>query len=133
MEIGIIGLGRMGAHIARRLIAGGHRCVGYDRDAAAVKEAAAKDGFKGPPAFPTSIAKLTPPRILWFMLPAGAITESAISDAAKLLQRGDIVIDGGNSFYKDDIRRAKTLAGRESATSMPEPRAEYGDMTEATA
>jgi 6-phosphogluconate dehydrogenase len=112
MEIGIIGLGRMGGHIARRLIAGGHRCVGYDRDTAAVKEAAARDGFKAASGVSDLIAKLTPPRILWFMLPAGAITDQAISDAAKLLQRGDIVIDGGNSFYKDDIHRAKTLAGQ---------------------
>jgi 6-phosphogluconate dehydrogenase len=108
MDIGIIGLGRMGGNIARRLMRGGHKCVVLDRSPEAVKDvetagaAAAKDAAD-------MLAKLTSPRAVWLMLPAGAITEKVLTEVAGLMRSGDILIDGGNSFYKDDIRRAKTL------------------------
>ena len=110
MEIGIVGLGRMGANIARRLMRAGHHCVVYDHDPAPGK-ALADEGAE--PA--TSLEDLTSrlkerPRAVWSMLPAGDPTEATITALSSLLGAGDIVIDGGNSFYKDDIRRAKTLS-----------------------
>jgi 6-phosphogluconate dehydrogenase len=111
MEIGIVGLGRMGGNLARRLLRGGHRCIAYDRDAAAIAELET-GGAASATDLPDLIAKLTPPRALWLMVPAGPITEIAVNDAANHMEAGDIIIDGGNTFYKDDIRRAKSLAGR---------------------
>jgi 6-phosphogluconate dehydrogenase len=111
MQLGVIGLGRMGANIVRRLHAKGHDCVVYDRDprasrALAGAAAAAADDLAA------LVGKLTPPRALWLMLPAGEATERTIAALAALLAPGDILIDGGNSFFKDDVRRAGELRAR---------------------
>jgi 6-phosphogluconate dehydrogenase len=108
MQIGMIGLGRMGANIVRRLHRHGHDCVVYDRNQGAVKELAGEgatpsDGLKG------LVGKLAKPRTVWIMLPAGAATEDTVRELGTLLEPEDTIIDGGNSFYKDDIRRAKFL------------------------
>jgi 6-phosphogluconate dehydrogenase len=99
----------MGGNIARRLMKAGHQTVVYDRNADAVAKLA-KDGSRPATALDDLARKLEAPRIVWIMLPAGAPTESTIADLAKVLEKGDTIIDGGNTFYKDDIRRAKTLA-----------------------
>jgi 6-phosphogluconate dehydrogenase len=109
MQLGVIGLGRMGGNIARRLMRGGHECVVYDRDAAGV-EAVAKDGAKAAKSLDDMIAQLQAPRAIWVMLPAGAPTDETIATLAEKLSPDDVVIDGGNTFYRDDIRRAKALA-----------------------
>jgi 6-phosphogluconate dehydrogenase len=109
MKIGIIGLGRMGGNIARRLMRGNHETVVYDRAPEAVKEIVA-DGGIGAGSLEEMAGKLDSPRIFWVMLPAGAPTESTIETLTGLCSPGDIIIDGGNTFYKDDIRRAKALA-----------------------
>jgi 6-phosphogluconate dehydrogenase len=106
MQIGIVGLGRMGANIGRRLMKAGHTVVGFDRDAKAV---AALNGAEAAADLADMVKKLSPPRAVWVMLPAGKITEDAIAQLGGLLSSGDTVIDGGNTFYKDDIRRAKAL------------------------
>ena len=108
MQLGIIGLGRMGGNIARRLMKDGHATVVYDRSAEAV-DALAKDGATGAKDLKDLVAKLQAPRAVWVMLPAGAPTEETVLALGDLLQAGDTVIDGGNTFYKDDIRRAKAL------------------------
>lgn len=108
MDIGIIGLGRMGGNIARRLMEGGHKCVVLDRNPDAVKDVE-KDGAAPARDSADMLAKLSSPRAVWLMLPAGEITEKVLMEVAGLMQPGDILIDGGNSYYKDDIRRAKTL------------------------
>jgi len=107
MQIGIIGLGRMGANIGRRLMGQGHTVVAYDREPKAV---AALTGATGSSGLADMIQKLSPPRAVWVMLPAGKITEDTIARLGGLLSKGDCVIDGGNSFFKDDIRRARALA-----------------------
>ena len=109
MQFGLIGLGRMGGNIARRAMRGGHACVVFDRDHDAIAKLVA-EGATGADAIGDLISKLAAPRVIWIMLPAGQATEGAVSDLAGRLQAGDTVIDGGNTFYKDDIRRAKTLA-----------------------
>ncbi len=109
MKIGMIGLGRMGGNMARRLMAGGHQIVAYDRDADAVATLA-NEGAEPAISLDDVRSKLDTPAIWWVMLPAGAITEQTIEAIATDARPGDIVIDGGNSFYKDDIRRAKRLA-----------------------
>ncbi len=109
MQIGIIGLGRMGANIARRLQRGGHDCVVYDRAAEAVK-ALADEGMTGATSLEGLAEALAAPRIFWVMLPAGDPTEATIAQLSDIAQAGDVVIDGGNTFYKDDIRRAKALS-----------------------
>jgi 6-phosphogluconate dehydrogenase len=106
MQIGIVCLGRMGANIGRRLMRNGHAVVGYDADPAAVK---GLEGATGANSLQDLIAKLAPPRTVWVMLPAGHITEESIHALGKVLSRGDVVIDGGNTFFKDDIRRAHQL------------------------
>jgi len=111
MNIGIIGLGRMGANIARRLMKAGHGVVAWDRDAAAVAEVA-KDGAIAASSLEDMAAKLPAPRAFWVMLPAGEPTEQTVTTLAALAEPGDTIIDGGNSFYRDDIRRAKALAER---------------------
>jgi 6-phosphogluconate dehydrogenase len=108
MQIGMIGLGRMGANIVRRLMRAGHACVVYDRDPAPAAALAA-DGALARASLAELVAALAPPRIVWIMLPAGAVTEQAIEALSRLLQSGDCIIDGGNSFWKDDIRRARAL------------------------
>jgi 6-phosphogluconate dehydrogenase len=109
MQIGIIGMGRMGANIARRLMRGGHHCVVYDRDAKAVGEVTA-DGAAAAKDLADLVGQLKAPRTLWVMLPAGGPTEATVTELGKLLAKDDVVIDGGNTFYRDDIRRAKALA-----------------------
>ena len=109
MEIGIVGLGRMGGNIARRLMRAGHKTIVYDRSADAVS-AVKKDGANGASGLKDLVSKLASPRVIWLMLPAGEITEATISELSGVLERGDILIDGGNTFYKDDIRRAKELS-----------------------
>ena len=108
MRLVMIGLGRMGGNMARRLMAGGHQVVAYDRDADAVAKLTA-DGAEGVDSLDAVRGKLDSPAIWWVMLPAGEITEGTIAQIAEKAQAGDIIIDGGNSFYKDDIRRAKSL------------------------
>ncbi|MGA8494179.1 MAG: decarboxylating 6-phosphogluconate dehydrogenase [Xanthobacteraceae bacterium] len=112
MQIGVIGLGRMGGNISRRLIKNGHEVVVYDHDAKAVA-ALSRDGAKGADGLDKLVQQLRPPRAVWVMLPAGKITDDVISELAKLLAAGDIVLDGGNTFWRDDIRRAKMLKQRE--------------------
>jgi 6-phosphogluconate dehydrogenase len=111
MQIGVIGLGRMGGNISRRLIENGHDVVVYDHDPKATA-AVAKDGAKGVQDLEKLVAQLIPPRAVWVMLPAGKITEETIVQLGKMLDAGDIVLDGGNTFWKDDIRRAKMLKQR---------------------
>jgi 6-phosphogluconate dehydrogenase len=106
MQIGIIGLGRMGANIGRRLMAAGHEVVAYDREPKAV---AALTGATGASALADLVKKLSQPRTVWVMLPSGTITEDTVTQLGELLSDGDVIIDGGNTFYKDDIRRAKAL------------------------
>jgi len=106
MQLGIVGLGRMGANIGRRLMLAGHQVVGFDASADAVK---ALDGATPAADLAALVAALAPPRAVWVMLPAGRITEETIAHLGRLLSPGDTVIDGGNTFYKDDIRRAKAL------------------------
>ncbi|WP_262031985.1 phosphogluconate dehydrogenase (NAD(+)-dependent, decarboxylating) [Microvirga sp. Mcv34] len=111
MQLGIVGLGRMGANITRRLLRGGHSCVVYDRNSEPGLQLAA-EGAETAPDLPALVAGLEPPRIVWIMLPAGPITEAAIQTLAGLLAPGDVIIDGGNTFWKDDIRRSRELAGK---------------------
>jgi 6-phosphogluconate dehydrogenase len=111
MQLGIIGLGRMGANIGRRVMRAGHAVVGYDANAEAVKalEGAPEGLAKGATSLEDLVRQLEPPRTVWVMLPAGRITEEAIAALGKLMQKGDCIIDGGNTFFKDDIRRAHQL------------------------
>jgi 6-phosphogluconate dehydrogenase len=110
MQIGIVGLGRMGGNIARRLMRAGHACVAFDANPAAVAALAA-DGATAAGSLADLVGKLAAtPRAVWVMLPAGAITEATVAELGGLLGAGDIVIDGGNSYFRDDIRRAATLA-----------------------
>jgi 6-phosphogluconate dehydrogenase len=111
MQLGMIGLGRMGANIVRRVMRASHTGVVYDKDPKAVA-ALTKDGATGADSLADLVKKLEKPRAVWIMLPAGEITENTLNELTGLLEPGDIVIDGGNSFYKDDIRRAKALAER---------------------
>lgn len=109
MQLGMIGLGRMGANMVRRLMRGGHELVVYDRSADAVKTLVG-EGAKGVDSLAGFLAALKGPRHIWIMVPAGGPTESTVSELAGILDPGDTVIDGGNSFFKDDVRRAKALA-----------------------
>jgi 6-phosphogluconate dehydrogenase len=110
MHIGVIGLGRMGGNISRRLMKAGHRCVVFDSNAKP-REALAKEGAVAAGSLAELVKALgEKPRAVWVMLPAGPITEETIERLGELLQPEDIIIDGGNSFYKDDVRRAKKLA-----------------------
>jgi 6-phosphogluconate dehydrogenase len=108
MQLGMIGLGRMGANMVRRLMRNGHECVVYDRSAEAVGELAG-EGATGATSVEDFIARLQTPRAVWLMLPA-AVVDASLAELSSLLAPGDIVIDGGNSYYIDDIRRAKQLA-----------------------
>jgi len=107
MRIGMIGLGRMGANMVRRLLKGGHGCVAYDRSAEAVKAVAAH-GARGAATPAELVSSLPAPRVVWIMVPA-ALVDSVIAELRPLLARGDVLIDGGNSYYHDDIRRATEL------------------------
>src|SRR5262249_47761688 len=111
MQLGMIGLGRMGGNMVRRLLRGGHTCVVYDRSAEPVKALAA-EGANGSATVEALIAAMAPPRHVWVMVPSGDITERAVTELGEKLEPGDTIIDGGNSFFKDDIRRATALAAR---------------------
>ncbi len=108
MQIGMVGLGRMGGNMARRLMRGGHEVVAFATDPAAVKQLAG-EGAKGATTLDELVEKLRKPRTAWAMVPAGAVTEQVVMDLAKRMEPGDTIIDGGNSFYKDDVRRMKVL------------------------
>jgi 6-phosphogluconate dehydrogenase len=111
MQLGVIGLGRMGGNIVRRLARSGHRCVVFDQNAAAIK-ALVGEQVTGGADLKQLVAQLDKPRAVWVMLPAGEITENTVTQLGALLDPGDTIIDGGNSFYKDDIRRAKSLKAK---------------------
>lgn len=111
MRISVIGLGRMGANISRRLMNGGHEVVGFDYNPDSVRQLVA-DGGLGAASLEETASHLAPPRIFWVMLPAGAPTEDTIAALRAIAQPGDVVIDGGNSFFKDDIRRARECRER---------------------
>jgi 6-phosphogluconate dehydrogenase len=108
MQLGMIGLGRMGANMVRRLIRGGHQCVVFDRSPKAVKELTQEKAV-GATSLADFVKQLQKPRAVWLMVPAAAV-DATIADLLPLLEKGDILIDGGNSYYIDDIRRAKELA-----------------------
>jgi len=111
MKTGLIGLGKMGMNMAQRLLDGGHRIVAYARTAETVKKAEEK-GAVGAASLQDLVDKLEKPRIVWLMVPSGKATEETVKSIAELLEEGDILIDGGNSFYKDSIRRAEELKKR---------------------
>src|SRR3954471_2871061 len=111
MQIGIVGLGRMGANIARRLMREGHECVVFDANLDA-SLTLGREGAKSAAALQDLAKRLEAPRTVWLMLPSGEVTEKAVSELAGLLAAGDTIIDGGNSFWKDDIRRAAVLRER---------------------
>jgi 6-phosphogluconate dehydrogenase len=111
MQLGMVGLGRMGANLVRRLMRDGHHCVVYDVNPDAV-QALAKEGATGASSMADFVAKLSVPRAAWVMVPAGDITSQTIDELASHMQQGDTIIDGGNSYYRDDIARAKRLSGR---------------------
>lgn len=112
MQLGMIGLGRMGANIVRRLVRDGHHCVVYDHNPQAVQAIAGPDKILGVSSVRQLAEKLSTPRVVWVMLPAGEITAAVIENLAGTLDSGDIVIDGGNSYYRDDLRHAKLLSQR---------------------
>ncbi len=109
MELAIIGLGKMGANMAQRLLKGGHRVIGVNHSQEVTRQLAAEHGLI--PAFSNqeAVSALMPPRTIWVMVPSGAATEAVVNELAGLLSPGDTIIDGGNTYYKDDIRRAEAL------------------------
>jgi 6-phosphogluconate dehydrogenase len=111
LELGVVGLGRMGSNIARRLMRDGHRCVVHDLSPDAVAALVA-EGATGAAGLGELVAALEPPRAVWLMLPAGEVTERAVSEVAKLLSPGDTIVDGGNTHHGDDLRRSRELAER---------------------
>ncbi len=112
MELGLIGLGKMGGNMARRLLKGGHQVVGYNRSPEITKQLASEAGLTPTFSIPELVNTLNKPKAVWVMVPAGDPTDAVVDQLATLLDPGDIVIDGGNSFYKDDIRRAPVLAAK---------------------
>ena len=110
MQLGMIGLGRMGANMVRRLLKGGHHCVVFDRSAQAVAELV-KEKAIGAASLAEFAKQLAKPRAIWLMVPVGAVDDT-IADLLPHLERGDILIDGGNSYYVDDIRRANELTAK---------------------
>jgi len=111
MQIGMIGLGRMGGNMVRRLLRHGHTGIVYGRNAQAV-DAFVREGATGTASLDELLRKIDKPRAVWMMLPAGAVTETTINELAERMAPGDVIIDGGNTFWKDDVRRAKTLSAR---------------------
>ncbi|MBM3678871.1 MAG: 6-phosphogluconate dehydrogenase (decarboxylating), partial [Actinobacteria bacterium] len=111
MELGMVGLGRMGANLTRRAMRAGHRLVVTDVNADTV-QTLADEGAVGASSLDALVAALAPPRAVWVMVPAGEITERAVADLTDRLEPGDVIIDGGNTHYHDDIRRAASLAER---------------------
>ncbi len=112
MQIGMIGLGKMGANMVRRLTRGGHKCVVSDLSPTAVAQLAS-EGATGSSSLADLVSKLDAPRTVWIMVPAGDATEQTVIELSKHLQAGDTIIDGGNSYYKDDVRRAKMLQAQQ--------------------
>jgi len=112
MDIAMIGLGKMGGNMAKRLLKNGHRVVGYNRSKNVTDEIAHEAGLIPTATIEEAVGRLTGPRIVWVMVPAGNETEATIEKLSKLLSAGDIIIDGGNTFYKDDIRRASVLEAK---------------------
>ncbi|MGH9202522.1 MAG: NAD(P)-binding domain-containing protein, partial [Vicinamibacterales bacterium] len=110
MQLGMIGLGRMGASLVRRLMRSGHQCVVHDRNPAAV-DGLVKEGATGAASLDQVVAQLTPPRTIWLMVPAAAV-DGVVNGLVPLLAKNDVVIDGGNSHYVDDIRRAQQLQAK---------------------
>ena len=108
MQLGVIGLGRMGGNIVRRLTQAGHDCVVFDQNAATVKGLVG-NRVQGGNDLADLVKKLSKPRTVWVMLPAGEITENTVNQLGALLERGDTIIDGGNAFFQDDVRRAKAM------------------------
>jgi 6-phosphogluconate dehydrogenase len=108
MQLGMIGLGRMGANMVRRLMRGGHQCAVWDVNADAIKQLQT-EGAAGAQSLDDFVAKLDKPRAVWIMVPAGEITEKTVADLATRLEAGDIIVDGGNSYFKDDVRRSHWL------------------------
>ncbi len=111
MQLGMIGLGRMGANMVRRLMRGGHECVAFDLNPDSVK-AIATEGAIGAESLDDFVAKLAAPRAVWIMVPAGNPTEQTVLNLAEKLEAGDTIIDGGNSFFKDDVRRSQMLKAK---------------------
>jgi 6-phosphogluconate dehydrogenase len=109
MQLGVVGLGRMGGAIAQRLMRAGHSCVVFDKDPKAVQGLAEK-GATGADSLANLVARLDAPRTVWLMLPAGAVTEETVAALSEHLKLGDVIVEGGNGYYRDDIRRARTLA-----------------------
>ena len=109
MQIGMIGLGRMGGNMVRRLLRGGHECVVYDLSANAIAELVA-EGASGAGTLDEFVQRLQPPRTAWIMVPAGDPTEGMVQELGKRMEKGDAIVDGGNSYYKDDVRRSRALA-----------------------
>src|SRR5688572_23904040 len=110
MQIGMVGLGRMGTNMVRRLMRAGHDCVAYDVDPAAVA-GIAREGARGTASIDEFVAALTPPRVAWMMVPA-AVVGPALADLSRACTRRDIIVDGGNSHYVDDLPRARMLAAQ---------------------
>jgi 6-phosphogluconate dehydrogenase len=111
MDVGMVGLGRMGGNMARRLVRGGVRVTGFDVDPHA-RDALAADGIAGVDTLAALVTALPPPRVVWMMVPAGDVTERTLGTLAPLLARGDLIVDGGNANYKDSQRRARAMAAR---------------------
>jgi 6-phosphogluconate dehydrogenase len=111
MQLGMVGLGRMGSNIVRRLMRDGHECVVFDLNPAVVEQLES-EGASGAGSLTEFVGKLTPPRNIWVMVPAGEVTESTVQALANELDSGDVIIDGGNTFYRDDIRRSAELKDR---------------------
>ena len=110
-QLGMVGLGRMGSNMVRRLMRGDHECVVFNRNPAPIKTLAG-EGAVGSDSLEDLASKLEPPRAVWAMVPAGGVTEKVVHDIADQLDEGDVIIDGGNSYYRDDIRRAEEFAKR---------------------
>ena len=131
MEIAMIGLGRMGANMAERLHRGGHRVIGVDPGEAARTSAAGR-GFEVSATAAEALAKLSVPRVVWLMVPAGEVVDQTLAALSPHLSEGDVVIDGGNSYYKDSMRRATQLI-EEDVTFTAAPVAACGACRKATA
>nr|MBA3844252.1 NAD-binding protein [Actinomycetota bacterium] len=112
MQLGMVGLGRMGSNLARRLLPAGHECVVFDVNPSPVEELES-EGATGTGSLDELVEKLEKPRAVWVMVPAGQIAEQTVRDLGERLERGDTIIDGGNSYYRDDIARAATLAAQD--------------------
>ena len=133
VQLGMIGLGRMGGNMVRRLMKAGHQCVVFDHSPETVKKLAA-EGATGATSLADFVAKLTKPRAAWVMVPAGGPTEATVEELAELFGAGDTIIDGGNSYFKDDVRRAaRAQAQGASTTSTSAPAAASGGSSAATA